>query len=311
MSKFKKAYNIDALASKVKDDLMSTPSYLASQTAKGVANSKSSEPMPDFLQSPAEKVLENGTNASIVIGKDRPASILSGYGGRGDTGTGTIDIVAGRMSHKPSEVDNNGKPLRANPDFKMDASRLYISQKTDIDDNLDLVAGTIGMSKAKSGIGIKSDAVRIVAREGIKLVTGTDNKGSSGEDLYSILGIDLIAGNDDSNLQPLVLGDNLNESIIKLGEHVDKLAGIVSTAITYQMKFNAKIATHTHISPFFGSPTTPSTTLVSAGIQVATDHGTKTLKDLVKIRTNIKFHKQTYHVVTGKKYINSAFNNVN
>ena len=237
--------------------------------------------------------------------------MLSGYGGRGDSGVGAIDLVASRMSHNPLYEDASGKPLKANPDFKLDASRLYISQKTDIDDNLDLATGNVGRVKAGSAIGIKSDSIRIVARQGIKLITGTDVKNSTGESLYSISGIDLIAGNDDSNLQPLVLGDNINESLQKLSDHVDKLAGIVSTAITYQMKFNAKTALHTHISPFFGSPTTPSQTLVPAGSQVAIDLGSKTLKDLVKLRTNVKFHKQTYYAVSGKKYINSTFNTTN
>ena len=103
----------------------------------------------------------------------------------------------------------------------------YVSQKTDIDDNFDLVNGKVGRSTARSGLGLKSDAVRIIGREGIKLVTGTDVKNSTGEKIISVAGIDLIAGNDDSNLQPLVLGDNVNESLNKLTDYVSKLAGIV------------------------------------------------------------------------------------
>ena len=33
------------------------------------------------------------------------------------------------------EINNQNEEVRANPDFKLDASRIYISQKTDIDDN--------------------------------------------------------------------------------------------------------------------------------------------------------------------------------
>ena len=311
MPKFKKALNIQNLNKVLKEDLMSTPSYLKGNVGKGIANSRTSEPIPEFINSEAEKVFENGTNAYLVVGKDRPGSILSGYGGRGDSGAGTIDLVAGRMSHNPSAVNDRDERLKTDPDLKMDASRIYISQKTDIDDNFDLVDGNVGRSMTKSGIGIKSDAVRIIGREGIKLVTGTDVKGSTGEDIIGISGIDLIAGNDDINLQPLVLGDNLNDSLKKMANFVDKLAGIVSSAITYQMQFNTKVAAHTHITAFFGTPTAPSEILIPAGVQIATDLGTKTIKDLVKFRTNISFHKQTYYAVSGKKYINSSFNTTN
>ena len=246
-----------------------------------------------------------------MLGKDRPGSKLSGYGGRGDGRAGTIDLVTGRMSANPQAVDSFGREISADPNFKIDASRIYISQKTDIDDNFDLARGKVGRSTAKAGLAIKSDAVRVISRDGIKLVTGTDLRDSVGEDIYSVSGIDLIAGNDDSDLQPLVLGSNINESLNKLSNFVDQLAGIVSSAITYQMKFNTKVAAHTHVTCFFGTPTAPSEVLIPAGVDVAASHGGKTIPSLVKFRTNIKFHKQTYYAVSGDKYINSSYNNVN
>jgi len=311
VSKLKSALNLEGLSEKIRQDLESTPTYLQGLLGRGTANSRTIEPKPKFVQSESEKVLDNGTNAQIIIGKDRPSSLLSGYGGRGDSGAGTIDIVVGRMSHNPCQVDQSGKELRTNPDFKLDASRIYISQKTDIDDNFDLVDGKVGNSKARSGMAFKSDAMRLIGREGIKLVTGTDVKNSTGEDILSVSGIDLIAGNDDSNLQPIPLGDNLNTSLRRLTNYVDKLAGILQSAILYQLKFNAKVMAHTHITAFFGTPTAPSETLIPAGITVVMDHGTTTIPDLVKFRTNTKFHKQTYYSVSGKRYINSSFNNTN
>lgn len=311
MPRFKKALNIENLKKELKEDLLSSPDYINNLYGRGIAGSRVSEPIPQYTQAKVEKVIENGTNAYVVVGKDRPGSIISGYGGRGDSGAGTIDMVAGRMSHNPSAVNSRNENLKADPDFKLDASRIYVSQKTDIDDNFDLVDGKIGRSKSRAGIGIKSDAIRVIGREGIKLVTGTDVKGSHGEDIISVSGIDLIAGNDDGNIQPLVLGDNVNESLEKMADFIDKLAGIVSSAIVYQMKFNTKVASHTHITAFFGTPTAPSEILIPAGVQVAKDLGTKTIKDIVKIRTNIKFHKQTYYAISGKKYINSRYNNTN
>ena len=310
MPNLKAALDIENLKNELKEDLLSTPAYLKGIAGKGVANSRTTESKPQFAQAKAEKLLENGTNASIVLGKDRPGSMLSGYGGRGDSGAGTIDMVAGRMSHEPASVNQNNEEVRANPDFKLDASRIYVSQKTDIDDNFDLADGKVGRSIARSGLGLKSDAVRIIGREGIKLITGTDVKNSTGEKIVSVAGIDLIAGNDDSNLQPLLLGNNTNESLNKLTDYVSKLAGIVKDVITYQMKYNMKVQTHTHITAFFGTPTAPSETLLNAGIDAAVNLG-KCTKNLIKFRTNLKFHKQTYYAVSGKKYINSSFNNVN
>ena len=311
MSKFKKALEINKLSKNLMEELGNSPSYFKDLIGKGVAGGRTTEPIPQLHRALCEREETNGTNAAIVIGKDRPGSILSGYGGRGDSGCGTIDIVAGRMSHSPQTVNDDGKNITIDPNFKIDASRIYISQKTDIDDNFDLASGKVGRSSAKSGLAIKSDAVRVISRDGIKLITGTDLKDSNGEDIYSVSGIDLIAGNDDSGLQPITLGDNVNESLNKLSDHVDKLAGILSSAITYQMKFNAKTAAHTHITAFFGTPTAPSEILVPAGAEVAANHGGKTIPSIVKFRTNIKFHKQTYYAVSGAKYINSSFNTTN
>tara|TARA_R110002126_G_scaffold30962_6_gene100362 strand:+ start:1020 stop:1955 length:936 start_codon:yes stop_codon:yes gene_type:complete len=309
--KLKAALDIKNLKKELRDDLEASVAYKAGIVGKGVAGSRTTEPIPRLSQANCENIMESGTNASIVIGKDRPGSKLSGYGGRGDAGAGTVDIVAGRMSHNPAEVNAKNELIQANPDFKIDASRIYISQKTDVDDNFDLAEGKIGNSKARSAIAIKSDAIRLIAREGIKLVTGTDIKNSTGENIISVSGIDLIAGNDDEILQPLVLGTNLNDSLNKLTDFVDKLSGIVSGAITYQMKFNTKVMTHTHITAFFGTPTAPSEALIPAGIEVMKNHGTKTIAGIVKFRTNLKFHKQTYYAVSGAKYINSSFNNTN
>lgn len=310
MPNLKSALDIENLKKELQEDLNSSPAYIEGIAGKGIANSRTTEPIPQFAQSRAEKVFESGTNAYIIAGKDRPGSVFSGYGGRGDSGTGTLDLIAGRMSHEPASVGSDNKELRVNPDFKLDASRIYISQKTDLDDNFDLVDGRVGRSKARAGIAMKSDAIRMIGREGIKLVTGTDVKNSTGEDLVSVSGIDLIAGNDDSNLQPLVLGKNANESLNKLTNYVSKLSGILQDVITYQMKYNMKIQLHTHITAFFGTPTAPSEVLLNSGIDVAVDMA-KCTKNIIKFRTNLSFHKQTYYAVSGKKYINSSFNNVN
>ena len=54
------------------------------------------EPTAKYIRAAGEKVLQHG-NLSIVLGRDRPGARNSGYGGRGHTGAGTIDMVAGRQ----------------------------------------------------------------------------------------------------------------------------------------------------------------------------------------------------------------------
>ena len=108
---------------------------------------------------------------------------------------------------------NQGKPIYADPNHRTDAAFVYISQKTDIDKNLALVDGHVGSPTGQSGVAIKADNVRMVARGGIKLVTGTDKKystdsslkkGGQACDAKDEYGIDLIGGNNDDYLQPMV-----------------------------------------------------------------------------------------------------------
>ena len=124
--------------------------------------------------------------------------------------------------------------------------RFYLSQKTDIDDNFELKDGIVGNHKAKSGIGMKADNIRIVAREGIKLITKTDNKNSQGALLTSIAGIDLIAGNDDSDMQPLVKGNELVKYLEHINASIQELGGIINHLSTLFMTLEAGVAAHTH-----------------------------------------------------------------
>ena len=82
------------------------------------------------------------------------------------------------------------------PDFEKDSARIYLSQKCNLDRYFGLRSTTgapnIDMS---SGIGIKADVVRIIGREGIRLVTRTETKNSLGGGIKTIHGIDLCAGN--------------------------------------------------------------------------------------------------------------------
>jgi len=49
------------------------------------------------------------------------------------------------------------RPVTVDPSFSKDAARIYISQKTDIDDNFKIKQGNVGKAKARSAIGMKAD----------------------------------------------------------------------------------------------------------------------------------------------------------
>lgn len=271
----------------------------------GISGKGLTEPVPNYLSSVGDHVIHGGNNNWIILGRDRPASRASGYAGLGDTQTATIDIVVGRMAHEPKDG------VYVDPNLETDSARIYISQKTDIDKNFKLVPGSIGESNSKSAIGLKSDSIRIMGREGIKLVTGIDKKNSQGGEITAILGIDLIAGNNDDDLQPLVKGANLTDGLEKLTNNLENLSGILSTFLTSQMDFNATAAMHYHYSPFYGMPTTPSDALASKGIEVAMKHLNDCLMGLQKFKVNIISYRNSYLRAHGDKYINSRYNKVN
>ena len=221
-----------------------------------------------------------------------------------------IDLVVGRMASSPRSQDEEGNIISTDPDFKVDAARIYISQKTDIDENFELADGSIGNSKTKSAVGIKADGIRLVAREGIKLVTRTDKVNSQGGEVKSVSGIDLIAGNDDSDLQPLSKGDNLAEALGRIVFHIDKLNGIVDYFLMQQIQMNIALTTHTHLIPILGT-TLLAPAVVSSGLSTVKNLALTSKIDLAKHKANLKTFKKTYLSKAGKKYINSKYNKVN
>ena len=225
-------------------------------TLKGQNCGKLYEAVPKFNQAPCELVIKNQNNAWIVLGRDRPDKKDSGKGGAGETRAGAIDICVGRMGFEPdgnAAVDNN---------FKADAARIYISQRTDVDRNFALPAGQSGMSEERSAIAMRADEIRINARRSIKLVTGVYGKlNSFGQRDDFTYGIDLIAGGQDGELfmplpdptdpsvdrlQPLVKGYSLVECLKEIMGVIIEFHQTVQHWMTIQTKFNSTIMYHSH-----------------------------------------------------------------
>jgi len=298
----KKSVEISEEATKLLDDLPADRAIFV----KGIGGMDNEETIPTYITNQKEIVLgdDRKSNSSIVFGVDRPGSRFSGYGGAGHTQASSMDVVVGRMGYQPRDV-------YVDPNFKTDACRIYISQKTDVDANFNLKPGIVGNVKEKSAIGIKADGIRIMAREGIKLVTGADKINSQGGKIESITGIDIIAGNIDTDMQPLVKGKNLAEALGRIVTHIDKLNGIVDHLLTTQMNFNESLTHHFHYSPWYGNATTPSDAVVGKGIKTMIDFLQETKRSLVTHKTNLVNFKQSYLAPSGKKYINSRWNHVN
>lgn len=112
-----------------------------------------------FIRRQGDWVQEGANNTLLILGTDRPAAPDSGLGhvdsDGGGKGAGTIHAVVGRTD--------------INPNFDTDSSFVYISQKTKVDENMKLAG--VGPADADAGpaIAMRSDDVRVAARERIKI----------------------------------------------------------------------------------------------------------------------------------------------
>ena len=286
------------------------PSYASGLNGAGVFCDYMEEPIPKYIRAGGEWVQNKG-NSWIVLGRDRPGSRSSGYGGQGHTQASSIDLCVGRGSPVPSSSDN------LDPNFGADAARIYISQKA----NIDQYFGTIGSksklkSTALSGIGIKADAVRIIGNEGVKIVTRPSGINSKNGQIDPN-GIELIANNDDSDMQPMVKGDNLVEAFNALEENLNQLSAVLLNFLKSQNEFNLQVAAHTHFGTGAGATgpvpvtTFPAPTLPSAATTAAIDHAEGMLDNFkFRINTNILWNTK-YLSPNSKKYILSKYNKVN
>lgn len=222
-----------------------------------------------FKAAENEHVIKN-EGSYIVLGTDRPSSVSSGYGAQGATGANSIDFVVGRMASArngkgpPGQEGEHG--AQVDNSFFADAARIHISQLTDVDHNFGLAESNQPQSIARSAIGIKADAIRIIGREGIKIVTG---KGDSATG-YAMKGetnslggkisqpapsIDLIAGNNTGkikvwgglfrpieeidNLQPAVKGYIIRDSLLEISGILDDIMSAIMTLTLSQVQFNS------------------------------------------------------------------------
>jgi hypothetical protein len=222
-----------------------------------IENENKVEDQPRVAKKPNEKVIENRHNSSIVLGRDYKYDDLN------DTDIGMIDVAVGRVAN----VNSSGEPLIggeeekdkfSKSDFNLDAARIYLSQKTDVDKEFDLPRGTLGNAENRSAVAVKADAVRIVSRDsasGIKLVVeGSDN--SRGGDGDGLGGVELIGANG-TDMQPIPKSKDLAIALEEMSNYILTLENMLMKTLEIQMTFNRKVATEMDISPFYAAPSLP------------------------------------------------------
>jgi hypothetical protein len=286
----------------------------------GINNQRSIEIKTSFNQAEAEAVYEAGTNAFIVIGKDRNAGIGSGYGGRSFGGCAAIDIVAGHMGARPLE-DINGVKVFGEKSFQGDSARIYISQMADIDKyfgiptykvKISSVKTILEDSTAKSAVAAKADCIRVVARENIKLVTehfATNSKTLDAD----VGGIDIIAGfnipDKAHDIQPMVKGDNLIQCLVEIVNSMERVQATLTTFMEKQLEINRKFLEHKHqVNPGIKITDVPYNL---GNVQKSiTEILTKQFGSILS--NNYKFQSiGTYFNPESETYINSRYNRVN
>jgi hypothetical protein len=296
----------------------------------GVSGDDIAELSPKYAQTQYEIVYHGKHDSSIVLGRDR-IGVFDGYGINANTSCAAIDVVVGRKS---SDEKFSMEDV-AYPDFITDAARIYISQKSDIDRAFGLPAGKGGLSVARSAIALKADALRLVGRENLKLVVGTDLKNSQGGNINTRVGIELLAGKiedgdrlmiieDDAEsqiseiesggMQPIPLGINTAFAIDQLTEKVDKLSAVVSTAGMILIDYMNEMAFHTHrnlINEYFGLPVLPSEQSIYAATSAATQLLQYTVADIKLFRMELISYKNNHLKPAGTYYINSKYHSLN
>lgn len=162
--------------------------------------SRQAEPTPTYTARIGDRVIDGSHNSIIILGRDRITDTTTGI----PQDSGDIRLVAGRTTE--------------NVDINTDNSTILITQQTDIDVNTGLDG--VGQNKGPSAsIAIKSDEIRISARNGMKIIV--DDTPDS--ELY-INAPNVIIGDGNSDEEPNVLGDTLVEV---MGELIDEIGKII------------------------------------------------------------------------------------
>ena len=281
-------------------DVVDKENYLVG--AQG--QSRPSFDCPSYWHTPGRELVLGGPdqgagNSWIVLGLDRPSYPGSGFGGKNASHCAAIDIVAGRGGSYARAKAPDGSPKIMSPTFnglEADAARVYISQRSGVDEYFRLPAGNVGNvteEDPRSTVAMKADTIRVIAIENIKFVTRTEPQNSQGGTLGNAYtggyGIDLIACGDVGTLQPMVRGKNLQRCLNDITHVIRATLAVINTLVVETRKLHKKVMPHDHHAPFYGNKTAPDFAgLIPEGLKVMlnnitqTDVGIQHLQQLVQ-----------------------------
>jgi len=218
-----------------------------------------------------ETEIGRGDNSFIIIGKSREHIPASGpYAISGVVNCDSVDVSVG-LGYIPESVDKDAYNAAItggglNPSFIYDKARVYLTENSDVDtafgiSNIPTMTySTTNQDKPVSAVVVKADVVRTIGRSSIKLITGKlVDCDKSNSDLGDC-GVELISTSGKAALQPMVLGNNLVETLNDIIEHHNVLAKILSNFMLMQLAWDQSIATHMHFNVF---PNTPDIGLVN------------------------------------------------
>jgi hypothetical protein len=308
----------------------------------GLAHTTVMEPELSFNKAPNETVIKNTRvgdgRANIVFGTDRPSDLLSGYGAKGAQFSSCIDIVVGRMAGFIASDRGPEDGNIVNNSFNADAARIYISQMTNVDQDFGLArnengyafGSKIGDKKGRSAIAVKADGVRIIGRQGVKIVTGPMRNtpggevSSKGDRLAVAPTIELIAGNYDGELsfavpgmpgfianlpitkkvpalQGVARGQNTQDAIADLTAMVEDIIGALTNFVLMYAQDRGILGLPLPPMAFGGpTPATVTTPLMCSTVMTRVD------ASLHQTRANMQVFKLHYIEPVGYKRIAST-----
>ena len=277
----------------------------------GIDGKSAYRELPTFNAIESSKVL-NKNNSFINLGKDAPGGPGTGYSAFG-TPASSIDMVCGRLTSLPSVSKNSS--LYVNDNFMYDAARIYISETTDLEDNFSMPEGDNMRQKARSGIGAQADVIAFKGKSGIKLTTGQyGERNSKGGKIRTGSGIELIAGTNVKNLQPMVLGDNMQKAMKTVMKRIDLISDIIMDLAQVQTNTLTQLMAHTHpiaVNPLTGPTAVPSPLLLTTLSLNFSDNVIKGIMNATTNKINLLFDEVNYLSSLGKNYISSDLNRTN
>ncbi len=238
---------------------------IADNIGIGAKNSILDQPIVR-IRAENETIIGNGRNSFIVIGKDREHIRNSGTNAiSGNLDTNSIDLVAG-LGYNPDKTLQESKYTAGiNPDLIHDKARVYISEGANVDKvfGIEKYVKTVYSSTDEqhllSCVVTKADTIRVLGRTGVKIIAGSILDTDSPQSYVPVGGVELIHTNG-GRLQPMVLGDNLVNTLNDIILHINKLNQRLTSHVMQQTVWDTRMASHVHLNVL---PNTPDPALFS------------------------------------------------